>query len=1213
VKLREVYRYELAYRLRSPSTWLYAGFLLLAAMWTYLATAEGDIHVNAPVRIAGGSVIAGMLGLLVSAAIFGDAAVRDYAAEMEALLFTSSVRTGEYLGGRFLAALTVNALLLIAIPLGQLAATLLATSMQTTTVGPFRLLAYLQPWPLFILPNLILAGAILYAIGLLSRHVVPVYLGAIALFITYIVGANAAEQVTNPALTLLTDPIGLHALQAMTRYWTPSEQDTRLIGFSAELLVNRAVWLTFAAAVFLLLYRSFRFAHAGGASRRARMARVVSEVAPTRRTRVVELPRVTGTFDPRMSARQALAVARRSLGEAFASRWFIGVLVACTVLTVVFGWNVAQTVFDTSTWPVTMLVAGTVLAQRVTPVIYVLIALYAGELVWKSRDANENEIVDAAPVPDGIALAGRFIALVAMIVMFQLATLVGGLLIQSRQGYYHFEIGLYLEVLFGLKLVDYVLFAVAAMAIQVLVNHKYLGHMVLVLAFLALLTLRMLGFVTHHLLLYGTDPGWTYSDINGFGPFLRPWLWFKLYWAAWALLLLVVTALFWVRGREPGMRHRVARARAGFGGAMARSAAVAIALIVALGGFVFYNTNVLNEYHSVRDAGAAQANYEKRYKRFLDAPQPMITDATLQIEIHSGEPAVELRCTYRLVNRTTAAIDSVHVMLLDPSIAVSSMSFDRAAKPVVLDDDANYRIYALDRALAPGDSLQLVFDVAFRPHGFPNSDTQTKVYDNGASFDRSWLPAIGYQPVKELAGIDARKRFGLAPQPRTPGADDAQARQIRWPVRNEDLVHLDAVVGTAADQTVIMPGTLRRSWLENGRRYFHYETRPTLFGANVISGRYAVVEDRWTPAGSADSATGRANHAVALKIFHYPGHHDNLDRTLHGMKAALDYYTTHFSPYAYDELTVVELPRYGGFGRALAHTVTFTEDYFLSRVKEGEVDQPFYGTAHEVAHQWWGGQVQGAPVRGHDLLTESLANYSAMLVTAETYGPATGRRLYDAQMERYLRGRAEQSHEVPLLDVDGQPYLAYRKGAIALYTLRGFIGEAAVDTALRTYLRKYRDAGPPFPTSRDLYAELRAVSPDSLHPLLSDLFETITLWDVKADSAVVAKTKDGRYQVTLDVVAKKGRADGVGRLTEVPMDDLVEIGVLAAGTDGAPGEPLYLQRQRIHSGRQRISITVSRLPARAGVDPYHKLIDRNGGDNEVPVKANGAPTQPGRS
>ena len=141
-------------------------------------------------------------------------------------------------------------------------------------------------------------------------------------------------------------------------------------------------------------------------------------------------------------------------------------------LTLLMGWNVAETVFETSTWPVTLLVAGTVLAELVSPIVYALVALYAGELVWKDRDASVDEIMDAAPVPDGIALLGRFLALVAMIAMFQAALMVGGVLIQALQGHYRFEPGLYLQILFGLKLADYVLFAVLAMTIQVLVNHK---------------------------------------------------------------------------------------------------------------------------------------------------------------------------------------------------------------------------------------------------------------------------------------------------------------------------------------------------------------------------------------------------------------------------------------------------------------------------------------------------------------------------------------------------------------------------------------------------------------------------------------------------------------------------------------------------------------------------------------------------------------------
>jgi hypothetical protein len=160
-----------------------------------------------------------------------------------------------------------------------------------------------------------------------------------------------------------------------------------------------------------------------------------------------------------------------------------------------------------------------------------------------------------------------------------------------------------------------------------------------------------------------------------------------------------------------------------------------------------------------------------------------------------------------------------------------------------------------------------------------------------------------------------------------------------------------------------------------------------------------------------------------------------------------------------------------------------------------------------------------------------------------------------------------------------------------------------VNGALRRFLEKTRHAGPPYATALDQYAELRAVTPDSLQYLLTDLFETVTLWDVRTERASVQPTGTGAFEVTLDVVAKKTRADSVGVETEVPMNDLVEIGVFAPPAEGADaGEQLYLTRHRVRSGKQTIRVTVPKAPARAGIDPYNKLIDRDREDNVVAVK-----------
>jgi ABC-type transport system involved in multi-copper enzyme maturation permease subunit len=1191
VKLREVFRYEVEYHVRSAATLAYAGFLFLVAVWMFLATGDGEPFINSPVRIAGGSVLPGMLGMLVTAALFGDAAVRDVRCRMDALVYSAPVGKRAYLGGRYLGALAVNAVLLVAIPLGVLAATAVAARVSPDSVLPLRLGAYLQTYFIFLLPNLVLVGAILFTLGTLARRMLPVYLGAFAIFVLYVVALNYAPQLDSSMLASLVDPFGLVTLQQMTRYWTEAEQQTRLIGLPDTLVWNRAFWLLVAGAVLAVMHRTFRFAHPTGGRRRS--AERETAVGPRiRGVWPVQVPRLAGSFGFRTTLQQTLAVARNALAEVAGKRWLAVVLLACVGLPLLWGWNVGDTVtvFDTSTWPVTLLITEVVLAQRSAALFLVLVFVFAGELVWKEREAGTAEIVDAAPVPDGVALVGRFLALAVLVVLFQAAAMVGGLLIQALQGYYDFELGLYLRVVFGIKLVDYLLLGALAMTIHVLVDHKHVGHMVVVLAYAFTRLAGPLFGIDHHLLLYGTDPGWSYSDMNGFGPFAGPLVWFRSYWAAWALLLLVLATLFWVRGREPGVPARIRQAVGPISGPVAGTGGVAVVLILAFGGFIFYNTNVLNEYRSSGERGVPQAEYERRYGEYRDIPQPTITRAELRVELYPHEPAAELRGSYRLVNRAGVAIDSVHVVI-PAGLEARSLSFDHAAEPVVVDDEVGYRIYALERALAPGDSLTLDFDVAFRPRGFPNSGIQTDVVSNGTSLDRRQMPLVGYQPILELTSEELREDLGLAPRPARPEPEDAAEFEDRWSIRDADLVHVDAVIGTAADQIAVTSGLLRRTWTENGRRYFHYQTEePISFGGSIFSARYAVSNDVWND--------------VPLRIFHHREHADGLDPLFAGMKSALGYMTEHFGPYPYGMLRIVEKPRYGGgFGSAHPYLMALSEDAFFSRVEEGEVDQPFYGTAHEVAHTWWGGIVRGAPVHGAAFLSESLANYSAMAITEDTYGPEMGRRVYEFQMERYLRGRAAQGREVPVLRVEDQPYIAYRKGALALWTLREHIGEEAVNAALKRYLEKYRGAGPPYPTSLDLFAELGAVTPDSLDGLLEDWFETITLWDVSTERAVVQPTGAGEYTVILDVRAKKMRADGSGRQSEVPMDDLVQIGVFAPGEGGEPGEPLHLERHRIRSGQQTIRVTVPREPARAGIDPYRMLIDLERGDNLVRVQS----------
>jgi aminopeptidase N len=419
--------------------------------------------------------------------------------------------------------------------------------------------------------------------------------------------------------------------------------------------------------------------------------------------------------------------------------------------------------------------------------------------------------------------------------------------------------------------------------------------------------------------------------------------------------------------------------------------------------------------------------------------------------------------------------------------------------------------------------------------------------------------------------------------------DDVAARQYNSGSQDADWINFDAIVSTSADQIAVMPGYLQKEWEQNGRRYFHYKMdAPIINLYSLQSARYAVRRDRW--------------QNVNLEIYYQPGHDFNLDRMMESMKETLAYCTANFSPFQFHQLRIIEFPRYAQFAASYANTVPFSESIgFLTKVssKPEAVDLPFYVTAHETGHQWWAHQVISAYVEGATSIDETMAQYTALMVMKHHFGPESMQRFLRFELDQYLRGRAqERNEEQPLYKVDpNQGYIHYNKGAMVMYALQDYIGEDKVNQAIREFLKAYAFKGPPYPTSLDLESYFRQVTPPEYQYLFDDMFQNITLHDDRAIAADYVAQPDGKYQVHLTVEVKKFRADGRGQEHEVPLNDWIDIGVL----DGS-GNYLYLQKHKIDQEKTEFMVTVDKRPAKAGIDPVDKLIDRNPDDNVVAVK-----------
>ena len=826
MKFREIFRFEFMYQLRRVRTRLYFAVLFVVA---YLLIGRGFLNdarnggtlVNSPYVIAFVTGICNVLWVLIATAVAGDSAARDAQTRMHPLICTTPISKADYLGARFLAALVLNALILLMVPAGILLA-LFVPRVEPEVLARSQSAALVSAYIFIALPTACAATAIQFSPAALSRRSATSYLGGVLLFVMSVGAGGMANVLHMWTLGELLEPTHFFVTGLISRDWTPIEKNTRLIGLEAPMLANALLWVSIALGVLLFTHLRFRLGHPSAKpGRRARHDDVTHRSPSVGDTPVpvVTVARAQPTFGVMAHVRQTFAIAWtsfRTIAKSAAGLVLVAPIAVLVGLLMPAFMNLGGVsllprtaqVIDSLTVPV----AGR--PQFPWVLIPLLIVFYAGELVWRERDAGLREIADATPVPEWVFFLGKLLGLGLVLVAWMAAVMATGVLGQARMGYFDFQIGLYLRILFGIQLIDYLLFAALVFAVHAVVNQKQVGYLVAVLAYGWIAFAPSLG-IEHKLLVYASDPGSTYTDMRGFGAALGPWLWFKAYWAAWALLLAVAATLLWTRGTERRVRLRLQSARVRFTRPAAAVAATAVTLILSLGGFIFYNTNVLHAYVTAADRTKRSAEYEQRYGQYSRIPQPRLTATTLRVEIYPERRKAEVHGTYLLVNDSAVAIESIHLATAQ-QVDTRAVSFDRRIARALEDDELRYRIYTLEQPLRPGETVQLTFDLNSEPQGFDNDGADRFIVANGAYFTSlNWLPTIGYQPNRELDAGGERRQYGLAPRPAVPSLDNAEARRIR--VGGAPVV-FDAIVGTSEDQIAVAPGVLRRTWTEGTRR-----------------------------------------------------------------------------------------------------------------------------------------------------------------------------------------------------------------------------------------------------------------------------------------------------------------------------------------------------------------------------------------------------------
>lgn len=825
-------------------------------------------------------------------------------------------------------------------------------------------------------------------------------------------------------------------------------------------------------------------------------------------------------------------------------------------------------------------------------VIPLIIAIYyAGELVWRERDRRVHEIVDTTPMPNWAYVVPKTLAIGLVLMAAMLTTVLAAVIVQLSLGYPDLELGKYLLWYVLPRTWDLLLLAGVAVFVQALSPHKAVGWGVMLLF---LVWEELNRWIKHNLLNFGGRPEMPLSDLNGAGSFWKgPWT-FRIYWGAFAVLLLVVAHLLWRRGTEIRLKPRLARAPGRVTGAVAWVAAAALVMFVAAGAYAFYNTNVVNRYRTNGEHEADAAEFEKRYWKYHDLPQPAMAGVTLDIALDPARRRAVTKGRFLLRNLTPRPISEIHLRVLDENLRLTSAAVG-GARLILNDAKHQYRIYRLDAPMRSGEERFATFETQRWQRGFLNGSPNTSLVENGTFLDTpAVMPVVGMSGAGLLDDPATRRRFGLPEQLPSPKLEDLSA--TARPGLGGGWTMTDITVSTSADQTPIAPGRKVSDVTRGGRRTARFVSdAPILLFFSVQSGRYAEKH--------------RMHAGVDLGIYYHPAHAWNVDRMLDALEISLDYCQANFGPYQFDHVRIIEFPGFhGNYAQAFAGTIPYSETVgFIADYRAPETDDfVTLTTAHELAHQYWGHQVVGAGTEGATLLSEGLANYSALMVAKRLYGEDKIRHALQSLLDRYLAGRAYAGEEPPLIRVGSQSYVDHRKSAVVMYLLQKRMGEEAVNRALRTLLRRYKFQGPPYPRSVDFIDALRAeAKTPEQQALITDLFERVTLYDLKVAEPAAVRRADGKWNVTVPVEAKKLYVEGLGIETETPLAERIEIGLFTAepGRDAfKASDVLLMERQALHSGRQVLQFVTARRPAYAGVDPYNFYIDRDSEDNVLPVK-----------
>lgn len=1175
-------RYELFQLTRSRQFWFIG--LVFAAMGVVLMAFAGDIvgggniNTNAPNNIILFVNVLSFFAMFLVASIVASSVTRDFELDSWQVVFASPVPWRGYLLGRFIGSLLAACLCYAFVIPGLIAG---AHGPWTSgTIGPFNAWHYLYAFCVLAIPNLFVLSALLFAVSTLTRKTLAAYAGAVLIFVLFNLGNAALNDESFEPFVFLVDLFGISTLNLTTRYWTPYELNTQLAPLAGALLWNRVIWLGVGVAAMAWTLARFNPYPRSPQTK----AKISTE---TQVRKVDERPIATQIHDRSTAWQQLLGRVALEVRTVVRSIPFLVLM----ILGFVNAWALASLVDPVFGAPPLLLtrVAVTALGSGLTLPLLIVVAYYAGELVWRERQVKLDQIVDAMPAHNTVFLLSKLLALWTVVAVLLAVSVAAMLILQLIKGT-PIDWAMYLREM-GYRGLPFLWIGALALICQVLSPNKYLGMLFMVIYIAVSLTGTTL-FDMPSLIVPGTHPTSTISGLANSTYYRLEGLKYDLYWAALSVVLVMLAHLLWRRGTDEGIGARLRMARRRIGVPQAVTLAVSLLAFAGIGRWLYVEDYIDNPIPPSDElADANQVRYEQVMRPLENKPLPVVKKVRLDFATHLKTRQGSASGEIVLRNERDQAFDTLYVGL-SPLAKVKQLSVEGG----VVDQefpDIHYARYRFASPMQPGETRTVRFDLDLDYSHFPGGKLSSTLETSGTALPLSEVipDVMGYSPFMALGDPRKRAKHGL-PKDRTHIAthDEPWGRQFNALFGQNMNIDFEGTYSVDKGQVAFMSGELVRSWEQGDRAFFHYKSKtPISLALTLQQGAYQVVRDR---------AAG-----IDLAVYYNPADDFHAAEFMKHLKNAVTYFTAEFGSFPYPEFRLIQ-KAYDAGANSNSGQLTLGEfaGFISDLSKESAVDWGAHVIGHEAGHNWWGLMVASAKVEGAFTLQETLAQYAGLMTVEKSYNKGMVARFLRQSIKHYNADRNKSKFaEVPLFRSRQETdYVHYWKGAPVIYGVKELIGEQALNQALREYFSKWAFASGPYPTSLDLLENIRAHTPEQYQQTVTDYFQRILMHDLSVSDARVEPMPDGRFKVIATIHTRKMERTEEGDEKPVQIHEPVQIAVVddeINRSDRYNARWLASERRWIDKEQTQVEFVVNERPAAVVVDPYHNFIERNLDDN----------------